>query len=99
MPVCILQTRDEPSTIRIKGRTKIIKTSNDGNYQRIPKRRVNDSLATKKVYPCWCVCVKTLPNVYDPKAKRWIATENASIEDLKNQIDTCPSGALSYRGS
>ncbi|MGO3807865.1 MAG: (4Fe-4S)-binding protein [Sphingobacterium sp.] len=45
------------------------------------------------------MCVKTLPNVYDPKAKRWIATENASIEDLKNQIDTCPSGALSYRGS
>lgn len=45
------------------------------------------------------VCVKTLPNVYDPKAKRWIDTEKASIEDLKNQIDTSPSGALSYRES
>jgi uncharacterized Fe-S cluster protein YjdI len=43
------------------------------------------------------ICVKTLPKVYDPKAKPWIKHENASVEALKNQIDTCPSGALSYR--
>lgn len=42
------------------------------------------------------ICVKTLPQVYDPKAKPWITPENASIEDLKRQIKTCPSGALSY---
>ena len=42
------------------------------------------------------VCVKTLPKVYDPKATPWIKTEHASLEDLKNQIDACPSGALSY---
>jgi uncharacterized Fe-S cluster protein YjdI len=45
------------------------------------------------------VCVKTLPKVYDPKAKPWITPENASIEALKSQIDACPSGALSYRES
>lgn len=43
------------------------------------------------------VCVKMLPSVYDPKAKPWIKQENASVEELKNQIDACPSGALSYR--
>lgn len=42
------------------------------------------------------VCVKTLPGVYDPKAKPWIKPENATIQELKDQIDLCPSGALSY---
>ena len=42
-------------------------------------------------------CVKRLPNVYDPNAKPWIKAENASTEELKEQIKTCPSGALSYR--
>lgn len=45
------------------------------------------------------VCVRTLPAVYDPKAKPWCTPENASKEALKNQIDKCPSGALSYRES
>lgn len=45
------------------------------------------------------VCVKSLPKVYDPKAKPWIRPENASVEDLKRQIESCPSGALDYRES
>lgn len=45
------------------------------------------------------VCVKSLPKVYDPKAKPWITPENASVEALKSQIDACPSKALSYRES
>ncbi len=45
------------------------------------------------------VCVRTLPKVYNPKEKRWITAENASVEELKKQIDACPSGALSYRES
>lgn len=43
------------------------------------------------------VCVKMLPNVYDPKAKPWITAENASTAELKAQISKCPSGALSYK--
>jgi len=43
------------------------------------------------------VCVRTLPEVYNPKEKPWIKLENASIEDLKSQINACPSGALSYK--
>lgn len=42
------------------------------------------------------ICVKTLPEVYKPKEKPWIQTENASVDALKSQIDKCPSGALSY---
>jgi uncharacterized Fe-S cluster protein YjdI len=42
-------------------------------------------------------CVKRLPNVYKPKEKPWITIENATTEELKVQVEACPSGALSYR--
>ena len=41
-------------------------------------------------------CVKRLPNVYNPKAKPWLAIENATTTELKEQISACPSGALSF---
>lgn len=43
------------------------------------------------------VCVRTLPKVYNPKERPWIKIENATTEELKKQIDQCPSGALSYK--
>ena len=42
------------------------------------------------------VCVRSLPNVYNPKERPWVKIENASSEELTAQIDKCPSGALSY---
>ena len=42
------------------------------------------------------VCVKLLPEVYDPNKRPWITPEQASGKALKEQIDRCPSGALSY---
>lgn len=42
------------------------------------------------------VCVRTLPQVYNTKEHPWIKPENAATEDLKAQINNCPSGALSY---
>lgn len=42
-------------------------------------------------------CVKRLPKVYNPKERPWIKIENATSEELKNQINHCPSGALSYK--
>ena len=42
-------------------------------------------------------CVKKLPKVYKPKEKPWIQIENATTEELKEQIKACPSGALSYK--
>lgn len=41
-------------------------------------------------------CVKRLPQVYNPNEKPWIRAENASAEELIDQINACPSGALSY---
>ncbi|SFS51041.1 Uncharacterized Fe-S cluster protein YjdI [Zhouia amylolytica] len=42
------------------------------------------------------ICVKTLPKVYNPDKKPWIEIENATTEQLKDQVSKCPSGALSY---
>ena len=42
------------------------------------------------------VCVRSLPNVYNPRERPWVKIENASSEELKAQINKCPSGALSY---
>ncbi|MFC7525552.1 (4Fe-4S)-binding protein [Parapedobacter sp. GCM10030251] len=41
------------------------------------------------------VCVRTLPDVYDPKARPWIRIENATTQELIDQVAKCPSGALS----
>ena len=43
------------------------------------------------------ICVKTSPQVYNPKERPWIKIENATTEELIAQINKCPSGALSYR--
>jgi predicted GNAT family acetyltransferase/uncharacterized Fe-S cluster protein YjdI len=43
------------------------------------------------------ICVETLPNVYNPQEKPWIKPENASPEELINQVAKCPSGALSIK--
>jgi uncharacterized Fe-S cluster protein YjdI len=41
-------------------------------------------------------CMRILPQVYNPRERPWIKTENAATEELKAQISKCPSGALSY---
>lgn len=42
------------------------------------------------------ICVKTLPQVYNPKPSPWLKIENASTEELKSQVNKYPSGALTY---
>ena len=41
------------------------------------------------------ICVKTLPQVYNPKERPWVKPENAPTEELINQVAKFPSGALS----
>ncbi len=41
-------------------------------------------------------CVKGMPGVFDPKRKPWIIAEDAETKKLKETIDKCPSGALTY---
>jgi predicted GNAT family acetyltransferase/uncharacterized Fe-S cluster protein YjdI len=42
------------------------------------------------------VCVKSLPEVYSPGSRPWIKPENANVDQLTNQINNCPTGALAY---
>ena len=42
------------------------------------------------------VCAKTLPDVYKPKERPWINPNNATTEQLIDQINHCPSGALTF---
>lgn len=65
----------------------------------VKKEYVNEDL-TVVWKPGLCIhaaaCIKALPKVYNPQEKPWIKIENASTEELKAQVKTCPSGALSY---
>jgi len=42
-------------------------------------------------------CVKGLPAVFKPKEQPWVQTENASKEEIAEQVHKCPSGALSIK--
>lgn len=50
--------------------------------------------------PSLCIhsknCWKNLPGVFDPKVKPWIKTDGADSKTIMEQIDKCPSGALTY---
>lgn len=41
-------------------------------------------------------CWKGLLPVFDPRRKPWIDAMAAGTQEIKNQIDKCPSKALGY---
>lgn len=41
-------------------------------------------------------CVHGLPEVFAPKQKPWIQPKKASVDELKEVIERCPTGALHY---
>ncbi len=41
-------------------------------------------------------CARGLPTVFKPKERPWIQVENASTQELIEQVKKCPSGALSF---
>jgi len=43
------------------------------------------------------ICYRGLPDVFDPKARPWVNVNGESDQRIKEQIDRCPSGALSYK--
>ena len=43
------------------------------------------------------ICFKGLPDVFDPKARPWVNVKGENDQRIKEQIDKCPSGALSYK--
>lgn len=42
------------------------------------------------------ICFKGLGQVFDPGRRPWITPEQASTQQIVDQIKRCPSGALSY---
>ena len=63
------------------------------------KEYTNDEITIKwqsKLCQHAAICVKTLPKVYDPNTSPWININNASTEQLKKQINNCPSKALTF---
>lgn len=42
------------------------------------------------------ICFQGLPKVFDPRKRPWIKLENASTSALIEQVNKCPSGALTY---
>lgn len=42
-------------------------------------------------------CVKTLPSVFDPKAKPWVNPDAASADQVAGAIHRCPTGALHFQ--
>jgi uncharacterized Fe-S cluster protein YjdI len=42
-------------------------------------------------------CVHGLPQVFDHKARPWINLEKATTDDIIRVVESCPSGALTYK--
>lgn len=40
-------------------------------------------------------CVRGLPKVFLPKERPWIQQDNATKQEIIDQVTKCPSGALS----
>ena len=41
------------------------------------------------------ICANGLPSVFNPAVKPWINLEEADKERIREQVPSCPSGALS----
>ncbi|MGV2881308.1 (4Fe-4S)-binding protein [Paenibacillus taichungensis] len=43
------------------------------------------------------ICVKGLPEVFDLSKRPWVNPDADTTEAITRHIDTCPSGALTYK--
>lgn len=43
------------------------------------------------------ICAKGLPRVFRPKSKPWINVDEASKQEIIDQVNQCPSGALGIK--
>jgi uncharacterized Fe-S cluster protein YjdI len=42
------------------------------------------------------ICARGLPHVFDPKRRPWVVMDGTDVEKIVEQVEECPSGALSY---
>ena len=43
------------------------------------------------------ICVKGLPEVFNPYERPWVKVDNSDRDTIAQQVLKCPSGALSLR--
>jgi putative redox protein len=43
------------------------------------------------------VCVRGLPPVFNHRRRPWIELEHADSQTIADQVEKCPSGALSWK--
>lgn len=43
-----------------------------------------------------CICWQELPEVFDPKKRPWVNQLGADTKRIIEQVDRCPSGALTW---
>jgi uncharacterized Fe-S cluster protein YjdI len=66
----------------------------------MPQKKYSNSEITITWKPALCIhsmhCWKGLASVFDPTRRPWITTDGASTKQIIEQVQKCPSGALSY---
>lgn len=89
----------------------IIRTSRAKSLNKLNRERCEGIMIKEKVYygknievmfnPEVCIhsgiCVKGLPGVFDLSKRPWVNPDADTTEAIARHIDTCPSGALTYR--
>lgn len=43
------------------------------------------------------ICFRGLPSVFNPQNRPWVAIDGADTDTIAQQVEQCPSGALSLR--
>lgn len=65
------------------------------------KKEYNNGDITVVWHSAICVhsgmCVKNLPEVFQPKTSPWVKMDAASSEEIVEAVKKCPSGALSIK--
>ena len=64
------------------------------------KKKYSNEEVTVVWQPSKCIhsaiCFRGLPQVFDPRKRPWVTTENGQTEEIIRQIKACPSAALTY---
>jgi uncharacterized Fe-S cluster protein YjdI len=62
-------------------------------------KRYSNGEITVVWQPSLCVhsaiCARGLPQVFDPRRRPWVVLDGHDSETIVNQVERCPSGALS----
>lgn len=65
------------------------------------KRKYTNGEITVYWDPGLCIhamnCIDTLPEVFRPGLAPWINMEAASTDQIRDGVETCPTGAISWK--